>query len=650
MKNMKKMMALVIAMVMIVSTMGLPAFAAGETNNLSVDGTISVSGLEAGDKVDFIPVLVFDQDATSTGGWKAAPGFDDATTGLTVAEIQKMLGLDSTGKPAADRETNPNNYGISETLAAKIADLAEARTAATGYKDIEATGSGDSKTASKSTPDAGLYIALITPGQAGTVYNPVFVGADYDQSSTPDTSSIWTVDMEDTYSPASMAKKSHITVDKTAKDSKTNDTNDSETVAVGDTLTFTVKTTIPEFADSYTSAVFNVTDELTSGLKLDKTSIHVYEATVSGGTYTKGDEIGKSSGTTKTFTIPEATLTDTGYKVVFDTAFLLGLNEAQPIIIEYNATVQDTALTSVNVEDNTVTINYSNKPTDETGNGVLKDETKHYTFDIDANLLGTENDTNPWKTVEVVKVGLDKDGKEITAETVTWHEGEATQPKIGALEGATFKLYVADANGTANLTYDGGTVKGTPYTNGIYTTTPEIVSDSTGRLTVKDAATPGIRGLDAGVYYLVEETAPAGYIKYQDAVKIEIKTVMEEVTYSDETDTSITWKVQELKSYSIEINGVETANYTFTNESDANDKTLSDDDDAPNKGDTVVGSDGYIGATGAGTNAASGKITNTQGVELPSTGGIGTTIFYVLGTILVLCAGVVLVTRRRMNA
>lgn len=44
------------------------------------------------------------------------------------------------------------------------------------------------------------------------------------------------------------------------------------------------------------------------------------------------------------------------------------------------------------------------------------------------------------------------------------------------------------------------------------------------------------------------------------------------------------------------------------------------------------------------------KVVNKQGTELPSTGGIGTTIFYVIGAILVLGAGILLVTRRRMNA
>lgn len=43
------------------------------------------------------------------------------------------------------------------------------------------------------------------------------------------------------------------------------------------------------------------------------------------------------------------------------------------------------------------------------------------------------------------------------------------------------------------------------------------------------------------------------------------------------------------------------------------------------------------------------NVKNNKGSVLPSTGGIGTTIFYIIGAILVIGAGVVLVTRRRMN-
>jgi len=43
------------------------------------------------------------------------------------------------------------------------------------------------------------------------------------------------------------------------------------------------------------------------------------------------------------------------------------------------------------------------------------------------------------------------------------------------------------------------------------------------------------------------------------------------------------------------------------------------------------------------------EVINQKGTELPSTGGIGTTIFYVVGAILVIGAGVILITRRRMD-
>ena len=52
----------------------------------------------------------------------------------------------------------------------------------------------------------------------------------------------------------------------------------------------------------------------------------------------------------------------------------------------------------------------------------------------------------------------------------------------------------------------------------------------------------------------------------------------------------------------------------------------------------------------AGNLKQEATVVNQSGSVLPSTGGIGTTIFYIIGAILVIGAGVVLVTRRRMNA
>lgn len=52
---------------------------------------------------------------------------------------------------------------------------------------------------------------------------------------------------------------------------------------------------------------------------------------------------------------------------------------------------------------------------------------------------------------------------------------------------------------------------------------------------------------------------------------------------------------------------------------------------------TITGDDGVV------------TVVNNQGAELPSTGGIGTTIFHIAGAALVLGAGILLISKKRMN-
>ena len=114
-------------------------------------------------------------------------------------------------------------------------------------------------------------------------------------------------------------------------------------------------------------------------------------------------------------------------------------------------------------------------------------------------------------------------------------------------------------------------------------------------------------GLDDGTYYLKETKAPNGYNVLKNDIKVQIKA-----------DTSNgqngNGDVAELKTLKVNVN-------------DGSDKDASL-------------STGIVNIT----------VENNQGSLLPETGGIGTTIFYIVGVVLVLGAGVLLVTKKRMNA
>ena len=569
-------MALVIAMVMVLA-MSVPAFA--ESGARTVDSKITVSGLQDGDTVNYYKILKWDN------GWKVNSPFV-----LTDEELATVVG----------NKTTPG--AISYALAQKLAGQISSNEASAKYGPLTAA----SGKAEQAEPEAGLYMGIITPAKSGYVYNPVFVAADYDQPASGDTSS-WAVDLEKSYSDEAYAKKQEITLEKTAEDQTTVDENTSETVAVGDKVDFEVTTVVPGFKDkNYPNPVFKITDALSTGLELDLNSVTVTAPTG----LTKGNQ----------YSVTEQ---GNGYVLSFTANYLNSLAAPTDVKISYSATVTEAAKgKNINQEDNTVTLNYSNNPSDEEGHGTLKDKTNHYTFDIDGDLFGS----TPYKATEIVKVGVDKDGNEIT-ETRTLDNGNT----VGALEGAQFKLYKTESDAIAKNDKQIKTAS----------------SDEDGRI--------NIQGLDAGTYWLVETSAPAGYIAATDPVKIEIVPTIEEVTVTEGTgNDAVTYKTNILTAYSVKVNDVTTATYTVTPEGTVTTaegkKTISYENAADATKIKEVDQGDKVGDTNVGDDANSGKIKNTQGVALPSTGGIGTTIFYLVGTILVLGAGILLITRRRMSA
>ena len=65
-------------------------------------------------------------------------------------------------------------------------------------------------------------------------------------------------------------------------------------------------------------------------------------------------------------------------------------------------------------------------------------------------------------------------------------------------------------------------------------------------------------------------------------------------------------------------------------------------------GDKVSGEITFTPNKGEGS--LTSDVVNKSGLTLPNTGAMGTTLFYTIGGILVACAGILLITKKRMDA
>jgi len=544
----------------------IPAFAASTT-------AIHIEGIKAGDTVYTYKVIKMN---TTTGKWEWN------IDGMTDAELRAIVG---------HYDTTEKKYvvgSISEETAAKIANIVKSLDMAS----VEAT-----DTSTDITGDAGLYCVLVTAGDVVTVYNPAFAAIQYTQDGDEENAAS-TVDFETlTYSDTAKVKKSEIEVKKVAnagnKGTNSDNTDAKATTNnVGDIVTFTVTTKIPAYADNFTAAKYIVTDNMSEGLEFQSfTSITVGADTAVNTTTGKVGE--------KTY-IKDITTADQSWSLTFDEAYLLTNTTVQDLTIVYTAKVTNAAVKNINPDTNTVEVDFSNNPKNLDDHKVIKDETRHYTFSIDMNVLGQDN----YEASEFVKIGVDNEGNRIEEEIIL-DNGTHTNP----LANATFRITTRSGE-EGNYTY-------TDYTND-NSSSWNLTTDAQGKL--------AITGLDAGTYYLIETSAPSGYIPDKTPIEVVITPTYETINVDPdgEAGSGDEYSYNALKSYTITVGGT-TSTYTMTNEGTDKDKKVT-------KGDSTK------------------EWLNTKGVELPSTGGMGTTILYVGGSILVILAAILLITKRRMSA
>jgi len=225
---------------------------------------------------------------------------------------------------------------------------------------------------------------------------------------------------------------------------------------------------------------------------------------------------------------------------------------------------------------------------------------KALTYDFDKNTAKITYSRSPYddKTNETP----DKDTYIINLNIDVDKVADSAEGK--KLDGAQFKLYRMDGN--SKLFYKWNTTDkkvewAAEADADVFTT------DREGKLDKQ------IQGLDQGEYYLLETKAPAGYNALSAPVKVVITATANGTGEKDST------KVE------------------YTAEVDGNAATV--------KNGTVDLTEEQKEAQPV----AVATIVNKPGQVLPSTGGIGTTLFYIIGSVLMIGAGVVLVSRKRMN-
>ena len=275
-------------------------------------------------------------------------------------------------------------------------------------------------------------------------------------------------------------KSNYPTVEKKVNDKKADDVN------IGDEVTYTLTSKVPDMT-GYTSYVFNFKDTLSKGLTFKEiTSVTVGDTTINSA---EGSEAENTY-----------TLTQDGQNITITMNKFFESNKdkaGQKITVTYKATLNKDAVAGFNPNTNKATVEYSNKPGEDSTGESEPSIVDVHTFDF----------------------------------TIFKYYTDAQNDKQG-LAGAEFELYKANTDGTAA---DGNAkINIVDETNGVYRqatseeasaegfTSAKIVSDADGKVQVK--------GLDAGTYYLRETAAPAGYNRLLSDIKVEIKAVYDETT------------------------------------------------------------------------------------------------------------------------
>lgn len=241
--------------------------------------------------------------------------------------------------------------------------------------------------------------------------------------------------------------------------------NDVADYCIGENVPFELISTMPSTYDDYTSYFYQFTDTLASNFTLNTDSIAVKVVNADGETsLTATDYTVSSQDESGKFTI-----------TINDTKKITSIKKDSTIVVDYNATLNDTAEIGLPGQENKVDLTYSNNP--------------NYTGDGASTPEGDKGKT-PEDKVIVFTYELD----------VTKYLGNE-ETKADAEDGTKAGFKLGNADGSKWATVDGN-LRITGWVDDVAAAT-EVTTDATGIFK--------FIGLDDGKYTLRETTTPTGY-------------------------------------------------------------------------------------------------------------------------------------------